>query len=652
MRIKKLVIKNYRQLRDLSISFPKNGVNDLHVFIGDNGAGKTNILNAINWCLYHEEPHLSKNSQTLPTLNLQTEKETQNGKVKVFVELIVDIGDERDIRFIREEEYRVENGKSYVLDRSFKVKEMTEDFSYRVYKDEEANNRVNRFVPKRIREFFFFDNERLDSYFKEATAKNIRSAVFDISQLDVLERIEERLSVMGNDIRREAGKKNPKIDDIRRKLEEEEEDLKNINNQINSINEQIHDAKKEIQEIQEELRGIPDVEALQKEREELEKVKADKVKLRQEKVKEKNEIIYRLAKIIYVWPNLKKTLGEIEDKRGQGALPPPVDRELLKNILEKNSCEICNRHLTNEAKERVLGLLDQIEMSNEVSHLLNNTGQQIKNMEESLPDYLKRLEMANKDFQSIETEINQKQERINEIGKELNKAEDLERVVSRNSELNKLEEELPNFYEKKGRLNNSKNEIENRINKIKNDLEKEYKKEKQHKELVDQIKYSEKLLEIAKTCKKKIMEETKQEIENATKKLYFDLLWKKETFADVKIDDNYNINLIHVSGYECLGSVSAAERALLALSFTLALHQISGFDAPVLVDTPVSRTSGKHRENFASTFCDISENKQAILLFTPDEYSDNISRFLNAKASNRFKFKVIKKEIESELEVL
>ena len=31
------------------------------IFVGENGAGKSNILNAINWCFYKKEPHQKKN---------------------------------------------------------------------------------------------------------------------------------------------------------------------------------------------------------------------------------------------------------------------------------------------------------------------------------------------------------------------------------------------------------------------------------------------------------------------------------------------------------------------------------------------------------------------------------------------------------------
>ena len=59
MRIKSIEIKNLRQLKDVMIRFDKdNDENDLHVILAENGVGKTNILNAITWCLYNKEMHL------------------------------------------------------------------------------------------------------------------------------------------------------------------------------------------------------------------------------------------------------------------------------------------------------------------------------------------------------------------------------------------------------------------------------------------------------------------------------------------------------------------------------------------------------------------------------------------------------------------
>ena len=110
--------------------------------------------------------------------------------------------------------------------------------------------------------------------------------------------------------------------------------------------------------------------------------------------------------------------------------------------------------------------------------------------------------------------------------------------------------------------------------------------------------------------------------------------------------------MIHALDYECLGTISAAEREFLALSFILALHNISGFKSGLIIDTPVARVSDENRENFGNIFSKIGEKKQIILLFTPSEYSKEISKSLDVVASNRYKFSLFSGEKESRLEEL
>ena len=55
MRFETIKISNYRQYRDVSFEFHKSTANDIHIIIASNGVGKTNVLNAINWCLYGDD---------------------------------------------------------------------------------------------------------------------------------------------------------------------------------------------------------------------------------------------------------------------------------------------------------------------------------------------------------------------------------------------------------------------------------------------------------------------------------------------------------------------------------------------------------------------------------------------------------------------
>ena len=269
MRIETLTMNNYRQFKNVEVTFNLVSENDLHIIIGKNGTCKTNILNAINWCLYGDEPHFSKESQKLPILNVDAIKNTPDGhfcNLNVAVDVKTNAG--KYMIFERISRYRVYSDGRPPLHQSteFQVETTDDDDNTKLFTDDEAEKQVERFVPKKIREFFFFDGERLDHYFKEATAQNMRHAIFDISQIDLIERIERRMISISKDLRTEAGRHNPAIEKTRAQLEEFEKNAQELVNRIEASTKQINIAKDKVKECEDYLRGMPDVEKLDFER--------------------------------------------------------------------------------------------------------------------------------------------------------------------------------------------------------------------------------------------------------------------------------------------------------------------------------------------------------------------------------------------------
>ena len=61
LKISQLDIENFRQYYDKnSIEFSEDEKTPFTIIRGTNGAGKTNIMNAITWCFYGKEKNLSK----------------------------------------------------------------------------------------------------------------------------------------------------------------------------------------------------------------------------------------------------------------------------------------------------------------------------------------------------------------------------------------------------------------------------------------------------------------------------------------------------------------------------------------------------------------------------------------------------------------
>ena len=121
---------------------------------------------------------------------------------------------------------------------------------------------------------------------------------------------------------------------------------------------------------------------------------------------------------------------------------------------------------------------------------------------------------------------------------------------------------------------------------------------------------------------------------------FFELMWKKK-FQNVELTESYSASVINEDGFECLGSCSAAERELLVLAFTLALHKESGFDGPLVIDTPIARISGELRVAFAKILRRVSENKQIILFVTEDEYSTNVRDVFEPYANKKYNFELV-----------
>ena len=57
MKLDKISIKNYRQYRDVEIEFDTDPNKNFTIIKGNNGTGKTTLLNAFTWCLYGKEIH-------------------------------------------------------------------------------------------------------------------------------------------------------------------------------------------------------------------------------------------------------------------------------------------------------------------------------------------------------------------------------------------------------------------------------------------------------------------------------------------------------------------------------------------------------------------------------------------------------------------
>ena len=200
-----------------------------------------------------------------------------------------------------------------------------------------------------------------------------------------------------------------------------------------------------------------------------------------------------------------------------------------------------------------------------------------------------------------------------------------------------LERKVEEYREEIGSKKRTAQLARNVCEKTEKELREALRKQTQQKDLSDAIDFGSRAVKILDYVEKDVISETRLMMAARTEGRFKGLVWKDSKCDHIELSETYQLSLYDRAGYSCAGTCSAAERALLALSFTLAMHNVSGFDSPLFIDTPIARASGENRANFADTLAEVSRDKQLILTFTPDEYSEAIASVFDPIAASNMR---------------
>ena len=497
---------------------------------------------------------------------------------------------------------------------------------------------VSRYVPKEINEYIFFDGELMDQYFKSEKRGNIESGIKDLTKASTIEKTKKQLNLYAKNEIAPVLKSNGdnRVSEAQTNLESEQKRRDDQQEKVGLILNQIKIAEGEIERLTDIIQGFDSLKEKTDKLEELEE-ESDNLKRRQKKLNnDLNEFVRQNYIYFALFPALKGFRDYIHSQESKGNLPPKIDKRLVQSIIDSKECAVCGNHLNTEHLQHVLSILQKLEVSSTTSAELNRASSALNAIIDSMKSY-PRKKQAIIDLKSdLDRQVKRNEEEYEKLSKELRSIPNQDKIREAIIEREEYRKSINPLHEKYGRENLI---LEARTKAVK----------RAEKELEDAMK-SNRLLDIYRKqldfCKKgiilldetlnEIIEECRKEMEVVTFEIFNKLIWKKDAFSKVNILDDYSFELLDAYGQQTLGACSAAERALLALSFTIALQQTSGHDSLLYIDTPLGRVGEKNRINFAKVLTGIAESKQVILSFTPTEYDDNVRRLLAGEYSSYF----------------
>ena len=505
---------------------------------------------------------------------------------------------------------------------------------------EQADILVKQYFDEAIYNFYFFDGEKLKEFFATDRSQIIQNSVFNISQVTLLENAIKHLNHMNNVYGKKLGKKSPDIQSIYDERDEEEKASKDAEKRLRDEKRKKQNAEIKLESINTALNSYAPIIEYQKQRigleENLKNIEIEKKKFKNDL----SDFICRYTILLNLYPRMKHSLNIILEKELAGDLPPAIDTDQIKKLLTEKTkhCPLCTRELDEHAYLHLQNLIDKISVSSKTSHYLKEIKGTLENEIEECKRYKERkskLDERKKDILAEEEIVQKKLKEINSI---------LSNYDSDNGKLDiaKLEKNRTKYLEKRdnaikaiGIAENIISSAEKNIAELDTEIEKFKSKISAQDETKKIIVEIESLLLYFNTIKNNIMSGMREEIESTTWKIFDSMIWKKNTFGHINIDDNYEISVCNKDGICMTGSLSATEQMALAYAFTLAIHNTSGKNCPLVIDSPLGRVSDDNRENMAKVLKEISKEKQIIMLFTPDEYSDSVKKIYNNIASVR-----------------
>lgn len=334
MLLRTITMKNFRQYYgQVRLSFAVSKTKNVTVIHGENGVGKTSLLNAIKWAFFGKVTNNFRNP-----LNLINETAKKGGKLHCSVEVEFE-----------------EDGVEYLIQRSFE--QSTKKSSFKLYKQDgevwgpallEPDLIINGMLPSEMAEYFFFQGEGSNAVDAGNNEGNLAQSIRDILGFKVAKSLLNDLKKLSNDARKNIASQDNSGESAKldRKIQQDESTLKTYEKTLNNAEELLPGLHKKLTEAEDKLALIAnkDLQSLRtRERDlsgQLKKCKDSKNQLE----KRKYSNISKFGWAVFGYDFANSSLDFIDESQLKGRLPEPYNKTFIEDILSEAKC-ICGSDL-------------------------------------------------------------------------------------------------------------------------------------------------------------------------------------------------------------------------------------------------------------------------------------------------------------------
>ena len=649
VQIFELEVQDYRQYKGTqSIDLETNSEQHINVIEGQNGSGKSNVLNAITLCFYGEETHTESNDdeglESDPFINKKRLQGLEPGEsVQGYIEIILgkekpEYAFRRTFSTVRKEDTVEGDREEAQYNSSIGELRLRQRFGGNDWRpNPNPENILREILPTHVHEYFLFDGEQLDEFFQSGYTDHVRAAVLDVSHIELLNSAVDHLGKVQRDFESESAELGGDIQELQERKEDASQELERLIERRDGIEEEIETAEGKIDDIYEELAGSADddVREMQERRVYLE----TRLDEQDEEVVDAKEVVgTSLAKaggVAFNADALSYAISELEDYEASENGVPGLTEELLIEIQSRETC-ICGTELNecDSARDHIGDLLDdRTENSRDAIEGRLRMERSFRDGESLVGDLLGDLE----ELENVRTSIEENETELSRISAQLEDEDiiDNERAQELESRRRDVQGRISKMEREVGELEGKIQQQEEIVEERRVEWKQAMREQDEHDLLVRQSEFIDEASDKLSEIKTEILEQVRTDTEDRLEQYYNDLIWKEERYT-VDLTEEYEVRLYGPDGRKNLGSLSAGERQVLALSFMAALSKISGFSAPVVIDTPLGRISSEPKQLIAQNVPEYLDDTQVTFLMTDVEYSEDVRAYISDEVANEY----------------
>ncbi|MEB3219378.1 MAG: AAA family ATPase [Nostocales cyanobacterium 94392] len=644
MKLTSIKLCNFRSFygKTCEITLAGSNSNNTTIIYGNNGAGKTSLLNAFTWVLYE------KFSAAFASVEqLVNKRAIAEAKIGQRVECWVELAWEHDGKRYRvKRQCRVyKHQQDYDIGKTELYMQVAGDDGRWYLPPQQPEEIIGQILPASLHQYFFFDGERIEEIVRSDKKAEIAEATKIFLGVEVINRsirhLQEAKKSLENELKIIGDSEIKKLLKEQTRIEFEIETINKRNLEIIQELEYQNTFKKETSK---RLRELSAAKELQERRQELEKQKtSNQDNLRQSRENLKKAISAR-GYTVFLQETTVQFREIIDNLKQKGELTKGISREFIQDLLDSHRC-ICgtNLHEGDRTRKNVETWLDKA-ASSEVEETAIRISTQVDEIDKQAGIFWEEIDQEQARINDLRQVIAEIEIELDNIEERLRK-DPSEEIRSLQKRLDQIEEKITELILEKGanqqKVINLKSELES--------LNKQIAKQKlnEEKQILAQRRISATQDAIDRLNQVKLLQEQqfRLQLEKRIQEIFSQISF---TPYIPTISEKYELTLIEKTcGLEMPVAASTGENQILSLSFIssiidrvrdwsqnkmLMVTDSSTF--PIVMDSPFGSLDVIYRKHIAKIIPELAN--QLIVLLTKTQWRGEVEDEMSYRVGKEY----------------